>query len=226
MKSWIVLFALDLQVYYFVSFKFGSIAFVLIFLKILWDIGVFTPIKFSSGQLKNSELYFYDYTGEYNKLSKEFNKLTKILTKFNLDRNVYNLFGIYYDDPKKLVDKSKCRAVIGIIKDIDPFTRNKVEANETLINYFKENNFRKSEIPATNSLRSSFPTVNSMSLIIGIMKFYKALDSSLKDENFLKSFRLASKNINCTVEIYGDKEVLFYVPVQNVEKFALHSKTQ
>jgi len=224
MKSWIVLFAIDLLLYYFVSFKFGSITFVLIFLKILWDIGLFSTIKFSSGEFKNCELYFLNYTGDYNKLGKEFNKLTKILTKFNLDRNVYNSFGIYYDDPKKMLDKSKCRAVIGIIKEIDRFSRNKVEGNETLMSYFKENNFRKSEIPATNSLRSSFPTVFSMSLIIGIIKFYKALNISLEDENFLKSFKLVNKNIYCTIEIYGDNEVFFYVPVQNVEKFALHPK--
>lgn len=225
MKSWIILFSIDLLLYYFISFRVGAIAFVLVFLKILWDVGLFTPIKFSNGQFKHSEIYYICYTGEYMNVGKEFAKINEIFKKFNLDKYVYNSIGIYYDDPKKMTDKSKCRAVLGICKDSSDFHRNK-SVNQPLEEYLRENNFRKAEIPDTNCLRVTFPYVNMISMLIGIKKFYKALNSNLSDENFKRSFRVDSKKISCTVEIYAENEMVFYVPLQNNEKFNLHTKSE
>jgi hypothetical protein len=225
MKSWIILFTIDILLYYFISFRVGAIAFVFVFLKILWDIGLFTPIKFCNGQFKHSEIYYISYTGEYMNVGKEFAKINEIFNKFNLDKYVYSSIGIYYDDPKKMTDKSKCRAVLGICKDSSDFSRNK-SVNQPLEEYLRENNFRKAEIPDTNSLRVTFPYVNMISMLIGIKKFYKALNSNLSDENFKRSFRIDSKKISCTVEIYAENEMVFYVPLQNNEKFNLHTKSE
>lgn len=224
MKNWIILFTIDLLLYYFISFRMGAIGFVLIFLKIMYDIGLFTPIKFSSGLFKNSEVYYINYTGEYKRIGTEFDKMKKIFKKFNLDKNVYSIFGIYYDNPKVMSDIKKCRASVGILKEISQFSKNRNESNNEMEEYLKENNFLKAELPDTNSLRVTFPYFNMMSLFIGMNKFYKALEKNLNDNNFLRSFRMSSNKVSCTMHVYGEKEIVFYVPLQNNEELFIHNK--
>jgi hypothetical protein len=217
-KSWIVLFILNLLVFTFFSFRMGSIVFILNFLYILWQIGLFTSIKFSRGNFNECELYFFEYVGEYHNVGKEFEKLSLIMKKLNASKSTFVPFGIYYDDPKR-VDPKSCRALIGILKRIVEGR----ERHEELVDYLTENSFKKATVPSTISLYSNFPLVNIMSMVIGIKKFYNALHTNFQNDQWKNQYGIKEQIIPCSIEIYGEHLMEFYVPLTNYERFNLHT---
>jgi hypothetical protein len=223
MIKWILFFSLDIFVWYSYSFRAFLIGLSIIFLKYIWDTGLFQGIKFYKGVFKNSEIFYTEYVGEYYQISKEFVKLNLIISKFNLNKQYYSTFGIYYDDPKK-VDSKKCRALIGIIKETDSTMRPSALAkDEDLTDYLITNSFKRAILPDSESLVATFPYINTMSMMIGIKKFYSSLDSGLNSEEFKKMYNIDRKKFKFSVEIYRDQEIFFYIPLKNHDKFNLHS---
>lgn len=223
MIKWILLFAFDLFLWYSYSFRAFFFGLSFIFLMYIWDIGLFKGIKFYKGMFKNSEIFYTEYIGEYYQINKEFVKLNLIIQKFNLNKKFYSTFGIYYDDPKK-VDPKKCRAVIGILKETDISLRPSVAAkDEELTNYLISNNFRRAILPESESIISTFPYINPMSMMIGIKKFYSYLNSGLNSDEFKKTYKIDRKIYKFSVEVYQDEQIFFYIPLKNHDKFNLHS---
>jgi hypothetical protein len=217
---WILIGLIDLLSYLFISFHAGSIVFILCFLYILWEIGLFTGIKFTKGIFKECEIYYYEYVGEYFLIGKELEKLDLILKKFHSEKLGFIPFAIYYDDPEKVKPKT-CRAVIGLMRRNLEIEITKEQ--EEVITYMKENNLKKCNIPDSLSICSFFHILNTMSKVLGIRKIYTALHANMKNENWKKQFELKEESIPCSVEVYEKNIIEFYVPLKNQERFNLHS---
>ena len=58
----------------------------------------------------------------------------------------------------------------------------------------------------------------------GIKKFKSLLYSKIKDPSFKRLFKVDESKVKVIVEVYKEKEVNFYVPLLNVDKFMLFKK--
>jgi hypothetical protein len=225
MIQWIIYFVIDLIFFSFFSNKVGLIGLVLIFLKIILDTGILKGIKFYKSIIKNSEIFYIEHVGEYNEIHKEMQKLDLIMKKFNLNE-LYSTFGIYYDDPDK-VNPKDCRAVIGIIREKEnEMRKSAILRDENLTDYLISNNFKKGILPDTEAVLATFKNNNPLCMMVGIKKFYAALKSGLKSEEFRKMYNIDRNKYKCSLEIYHSKykEIHFLIPLKNHDKFNLHTR--
>jgi hypothetical protein len=231
MKSLIIPIILSFIVFYFVSVRAGLMSLSMVFLKFVYDLGLFSSIKFYRGNFSHSEVFYHDYQGEYKNIGSCLRKTCDIISKLKLeDDDRYSVIGIYYDDPKKVKDLKSCRAVYGISKritdELKPGHVSKDKKEIEIEEYLTEKGFKKSVLPDTVSLTASFPFKFKMSMILGIIKFYSALTSNLKDENFKRSYGIKETKDFSSVEVYQKNEIKFYIPTKNQEKFILTSIPQ
>jgi hypothetical protein len=223
-RQWILLFILDLMIYWFHSFKMGAIFFVILFCKILWDIGFFKSVIFNARTLNRTEIYYKEFTGNYKNIGKEFEKLTLLITKFKLSKDIFSTFGLYYDNPKE-VNPDQCRAIIGIISypGSEKTDLNEINIPEDMIDFLISFNFKKSTFPETPSIYTSFPFVNVLSIFMAIKKVYSQFER--KKPILMKEFNLDIKSCKeqCSLEIYSQDAIHFYFPLKNKDRFRLHS---
>jgi hypothetical protein len=224
MIGWFILLLIDFLFFVFISFKASFFFFIFITMLYIWKMGIFRGIHFQQSIFSHAEIYYIEYTGDYYQIYRELEKLMLIINKFNLSRISYSTFGFYYDNPKK-IEASKCRAVIGIMKEIKNPSINSTLAKkeEGFIEYLVRNSFKKATIPETESLFAYFPYINPLSKVVGINKFYSTLDSSLQSEEFKKNFNMDRKKYKVSIEVYKGNTLFFYVPLKNHERFNLHS---
>jgi len=222
-KLTVILLIANFLVLNFISVKLGQIGFVLIFIKYFIDMGVFVRTKFMNGVLENSDLFYWEYKGEYKQLHNQFKKLREIYSKSTLNKNLWNIFGIYYDDPKK-TDPMNCRAVIGFQYENESNKKENPELNENTSIVLKAQGFKHKKITKTNCIIAKYPFVNFLSIIFAIRKFYTSLEEKIKDTQFLKKYGLENKvsKFTCTFEIYKEKNLEFGVPLENDKQFMLY----
>jgi len=132
---------------------------------------------------------------------------------------MYSVFGIYYDSPDKIEDPTKCRCVFGLIRRY----KGETDDNKELIDYLKEHEFEVAHLPNTVSVSGNFPMINSLSIFLGVKKFYSALKENFKDTDFCKSYDIDENKFKLSVEIYGNNKIEFYIPLKNHGDFMLHS---
>jgi hypothetical protein len=203
----------------------------MVFLKFIYDLGLFTSIKFYRGNFSHSEIFYLEYQGECKNIGCNLMKTCDIMTKLKLDDDdCYSSFAIYYDDPKRVKDPKSCRAIYGISKritdELKPGQVNKDKKLTEVEEYLSEKGFKKSVLPDTICITASFSYKFKMSMILGIIKFYSALTSSLKDENFKRSYGLKEIKDFSSIEVYTKNEIKFYIPTKNQEKFILTTIAQ
>ena len=62
-------------------------------------------------------------------------------------------------------------------------------------------------------------------MMIGIRKFYGLIKQKLKSRNFLESYNIKKEQFNVAIEVYenffGNKNIHFYMPFENNDKFFL-----
>jgi hypothetical protein len=220
MLGWIFILFIDFLIFLFISFKASFIFFIISGTIFIWRMGFFRRILFNTGVLKEIDIYYKEYTGDYYYIYEEYEKIDLIINRLKLNKNEYFPFGLYYDDPKK-TEASKCRAIVGIIKEIKE-KENKKEENNTESCVISKG-YKKSNLPETDCLFSFFEFINPMSKVLGINKFYSTLESSLQSEQFRKTFNIDKKKYKLSVEIYKGDKVFFFVPLKNYERFNLHS---
>lgn len=231
MKSLIIPITLSFLVFYFYSVRAGLMSLSMVFLKFIYDLGLFSSIKFYRGNFSNSEIFYLEYQGEYKNIGSCIRKTCDIMTNLKLnDDDRYSAFGIYYDEPKRVKDTKQCRAIYGISKritdELKPGQVNKDKKQIEIEEYLSDKGFKKSVLPDTICLTASFSYIFQMSMILGIIKFYSALTSNLKDENFKRSYGIKETKDISSIEVYNKNETKFYIPTKNQEKFMLTSISQ
>lgn len=200
--------------YQYFSLKSALMVASLIFIYFMYQLKLFSSIKLSLGYFLESDIYYQEYQGEYKNIATNFQNLTTILEKFKIKDPNYFLFGIYYDNPYKVKDLTKCRAIYGIGR---PVEASKIKDYD---DYMANNNFKRSTLPGTQSLTCLFEYIYKISIMIGIVKYYKEFECKMNDEQFRKQFNVRG-NFRGSIEVYRENSVQFFYPYEHIEKFSL-----
>ena len=200
------------------GFWLGLIALCIVIYKLLDMFGIIRNIIFYRGSFGDGIVFTKDYYGSYNNLQQAFNEAKKLISTYQLKD--FSIIGIYYDKADS-PDQNKLRSSIGIYKQNRGFPDKVPEEFER---YCQNNEYNKNELPNTSSLYASWDYFNTFTLITGIKKFKSTLYSKLKDPSFKRLFKVDESKVKVIVEVYKEKEVNFYVPLLNVDKFMLFQK--
>ena len=200
------------------GFWIGLIALCIVIYKVLDMFGIIRNIIIYKGSFGDGIVFTKDYYGSYNNLQEAFNEAKKLISTYQLKD--FSIIGIYYDKADS-PDQNKLRSSIGIYKQNRGFPDKVPEEFER---YCQNNEYNKNELPNTSSLYASWDYFNTFTLITGIKKFKSTLYSKLKDPSFKRLFKVDESKVKVIVEVYKEKEVNFYVPLLNVDKFMLFQK--
>ncbi len=134
-------------------------------------LGGFKKIRFSFQEAGGEVLVYESHTGDYKNVGKVIDKMYYAL--LNEEKvECFRGFGIYYDNPKK-VEKEKLRADVGnILENPTP------EILDQLAPRYKIRTLEKQEY-----LVAEFPYKNQLSIFMGIMKVYPALNRYIRENN-------------------------------------------
>lgn len=143
----------------------------LVLLAIYSWLGGFKKIRFSLEEAGGEVLVYESHTGDYKNAGKVIDKMYYAL--LNEEKvECFRGFGIYYDNPQK-VEKEKLRAEVGNILE-NP-------APEVLTQLTPKYNIKT--LDKQKYLVAEFPYKNQMSIIMGIMKVYPALNRCIRENN-------------------------------------------
>jgi hypothetical protein len=139
----------------------------------LW-LGGFKRIQFSLQEAGGEVLVYESHTGDYKNVGKVIDKMYySLLNEEKVE--CFRGFGIYYDNPQK-VEKEKLRADVGNILE-NP-------TSEVLAQLTPKYNIKTLE--KQQYLVAEFPYKNQMSIIVGIMKVYPALNNYTEEHQLSK----------------------------------------
>ena len=200
------------------GFWLGLIALCIVIYKLLDMFGIIRNINIYKGSFGDGIVFTKDYYGSYNNLQQAFNEAKKLISTYQLKD--FSIIGIYYDKADS-PDQNKLRSSIGIYKQNRGFPDKVPEEFER---YCQNNEYNKNELPNTSSLDASWDYFNTFTLIAGIKKFKSTLYTKIKDPSFKRLFKVDESKVKVIVEVYKEKEVNFYVPLLNVDKFMLFQK--
>ncbi len=134
-------------------------------------LGGFKKIRFSVEEAGGEVLIYESHIGDYKNVGKVIDKMYYAL--LNEEKvECFRGFGIYYDNPQK-VEKEKLRADVGnILENPTP------QLLEQLTPGYNIRTLDKQQY-----LVAEFPYKNQMSIIMGIMKVYPALNRYIRENN-------------------------------------------
>jgi len=211
--TWLVLATSVFFSYFFINRFMGTFSFLVFFFKILADIGIFSSVKYSEFEFKDSYMWYKDYEGSYKKIYTAFMELQSVFKKLNLDQTKYFTFGIYHDDPKKC-DPDKCKAIVGIMR----YDNNSNKTTDELIsdlNMFKN----EKKVKSFKTLISRLPCFNFFSIFIAIQKYYPRLETKMSE--LTNKYDLSG--IPGIMELYSPDYIDFHIPLENYEELPTHS---
>jgi hypothetical protein len=132
-------------------------------------LGSFTKVQFSVQQAGGEVLVYEPYTGDYKNAGKIMDKMYYAL--LNEEKvECFRGFGIYYDNPQQ-VEKSKLRSDVGnILEEPTPELLEKLESKYNI-----------KTLDRQQFVVTEFPYKNQMSIVMGIMKVYPALNRYCKE---------------------------------------------
>ena len=134
-------------------------------------LGGFKKIQFSVEEAGGEVLVYEFHIGDYKNVGKVIDKMYYALLN---DEKVecFRGFGIYYDNPQK-VEREKLRSDVGnILEDPTPEILEQLSPNYNIRTLDKQ-----------QYLVAEFPYKNQMSIIMGIMKVYPALNKYIRENN-------------------------------------------
>lgn len=242
-KIYVSLLIADFLLWILYSAKYAQIGLLIIITKYLFDLGIFSLTRYEKGFLNSSEIFYFEFCGDYKNIYKDFMKITNIMEKYSLSKNDWNTFGFYYDNPKT-TPIGKCRAIIGIQYE-NEFKGRKRNLDENIKIWIKEEGFDYKKIDRTKAIITRYPLQNNFSVLISIIKYYSNLNKKLKDKEFIREFNIDDKYLDsdfkdkeelkdlkgnekinkfekCIIEIYRESTIEFCVPLENCENLFLY----
>ena len=131
--------------------------------------GGFSKITFNEIERGGDVLVYENVVGDYKQAATVSDRVYNILLNdYNIE--TFKGFGIYYDNPAN-VEKSKMRSEVGCIMETmpDSITVSQIETQ-----------FNIKELPQGKYLSIEFPFKGSMSILVGIMRVYPALNKYIE----------------------------------------------
>lgn len=134
--------------------------------------GGFKKIEFTVSEQGGEILIYEDLTGDYRQSPVVMDKVYySLLNNENIE--TYRGFGIYYDNPQK-VEKSKLRSEVGCI--LEAKDSSKVEQ--------LKNRYKVKSFPRKAYIVTEFPFNGPVSVFIGVVKVYPAMNDYLKQHGY------------------------------------------
>lgn len=133
--------------------------------------GGFYKVNFQVKDEGGEYLVYKDITGPYNQTGEMINKLLYDLKTENIE--TYKSFGIYYDNPK-VVTQNKLRSEAGCI----------LETADTAKTFWLRAKFNIKIFPVKKYITAEFPYKGKMSIMIGMIKVYPAMNKFVKDNGY------------------------------------------
>jgi len=129
-------------------------------------------VDFSIAKQGGETLVYVEQVGDYSKSAGPIDKMYySLLNEEGIE--TFRGFGIYYDNPQK-VEKSRLRSEVGnILEDPDPAILKKLEGKYNI-----------KTLPEKEYIVTEFPYRGKLSVIIGIMKVYPAMNRFVKENGF------------------------------------------
>lgn len=137
--------------------------------------GGFTKVEFVEMRQGGEIIVFENMIGDYSQAAKVTDKVYyKLLNeeKIVTTRGI----GIYYDNPRE-VDKSKLRSDVGCILE---------DADSVLVEDLSKK-FQIKRLPEGNYLVAEFPFKGALSVMVGVLKVYPAMNKCLKNRGLEQS---------------------------------------
>lgn len=120
-------------------------------------------------------LVYRDVVGDYSQTPEVSNEVYyALLNDYQIE--TYKGFGIFYDNPKT-VEKSKLRSEVGCILE-DKDSHRVIEL---------EGRFNVKTLPEAEYMVAAFPLKGMMSIMVGIMKVYPALNKYAKKHGYAEA---------------------------------------
>jgi len=145
------------------------VAVLLIFAAIVYAwYGGFKTITFKEEAQGGETLVYEEMIGDYGQSPNVQNKIYYALLN---DEKIETAkgFGIYFDDPK-MVEKSKLRSEVGCI----------AEGLDSATIAFLSEKYQVKTLPVSDCIVTEFPNKGMLSIIIGLIKVYPALEAYCK----------------------------------------------
>lgn len=133
--------------------------------------GGFKKVVFRS-EIQGGEIMVYqEVVGDYRQAGKVSDNIYHILLN-DYKIETYKGVGVFYDNPNE-VEKSKLRSDIGCI----------LEPRDTARQAELQNKFKIRTLSNTKYLVAEFPHKGMMSVFVGLLKVYPALNKYIKENN-------------------------------------------
>lgn len=133
--------------------------------------GGFSKVNFQVKEEGGDYLVYRKITGPYKQTADMIYKLHYELKNENIE--TYKSFGIYYDNPK-VVAQNKLRSEAGCI----------LETADTAKTYWLRAKFNIKVYPVKKYITAEFPFKGRMSIMIGLIKVYPAMNKFIKDNGY------------------------------------------
>ena len=215
----ILLLIINICCFYFGGFRAGIISLFIVIYRLLSIFGITTTPQIFQNHFSSGICYVKNYTGSYSSHVDAFINVDKIIKEKNL--NDFSIIGLYYDNPET-VKEDKLRCSIGLYIKNEGGCSLSPEDEKFLIN----DGFKKHELVDSKSLYICWNYINVFSMMIGIRKCYALMRKKMKSKHFMESFQIKEEQIKVSIEIYdnfyGNKNIHFYVPFENGDKFLIY----
>lgn len=134
--------------------------------------GAFKSIQFNVVEQGGETLVYEEMTGDYRQSGVVMDKVYySLLNDYKIE--TFKGFGIYFDNPQK-VEASKLRSELGcIVEESDIHRLSELEGN-----------FKIKTYPKDKYIVAEFPYKGKLSVMIGIMKVYPAMNKYVKENGF------------------------------------------
>jgi DNA gyrase inhibitor GyrI len=133
--------------------------------------GGFNQVKFQISEQGGETVVYKEMMGDYSKSSFVMDTIHKMLLndhKLDLQKG----FGIYYDNPQQ-IEKSKLRADVGyFLTDVDSAKLAELQGKYMI-----------KTLPQGKYLYTEIPFKGKLSIFIGILKVYPAMDNYFNEQN-------------------------------------------
>ena len=177
--------------------------------------------------IKESEILYKEYTGDYQKIYYKLSEFHIIKQLFKLNDS-YLPFGIFYDNPQKVDSVIKCRAVCGIIREKES---EKSLYHKEMLEFLNKNGYKLRSIPQAECLKGTYESWFSLQnsyifiarIIIKIIN-YKFFSRMFMPKWKINKIKIARKNYK---KKYGVLEIIrsyktdFFIPVERENQFIL-----
>ena len=129
-------------------------------------------VDFTVAKQGGETLVYVGQVGDYSKSAGPIDKMYySLLNEEGIE--TFRGFGIYYDNPRK-VEKSRLRSEVGnILEDPDPAVLEKLEGRYNI-----------KTLPEKEYIVTEFPYRGKLSIMMGIMKVYPAMNRFVRENGF------------------------------------------